>query len=236
MNRLLFTLLFTLGLQTSYPQKLKTVTKKTSQTIEEFEVLKSDKKIRHGNYSKKTKFGQLIAKGQFKDNLESGIWEFYDYRTNDLEQKFDYDKGKFTYLNMENTTLNHFNYNGQWIMEKLDTVPALIGGLSNLRLELVEKAYSYTKAPNFPKAGIALFSFIVTKNGETKDFKIAQTSGNSFESKLLAVIEKSGGKWTPGKFKGEPVDTEFFIPMNVRYKVDEPMEKVYYIEFNYPKR
>jgi hypothetical protein len=236
MNRLLITLILTTLLYTSYAQELKTVTKRTSQTIEEFEVLKSDKKVRNGKYIKKTTFGQLIAKGQFKDNLESGIWEFFDYRTGDLEQKFDYDKGEITYLTNENTPLNHFNYNGQWIMEKLDTVPTLIGGLSNLRLELAEKAYSYTKAPNFPKAGTALFSFIVTKNGETKNFKIAQTSGNTFESKLLTVIEKFGGKWIPGKFKGESVDTEFFIPMNVRYKVDAPLEKVYFIEFNYPTR
>lgn len=236
LNRLLITSILTLGLYSGYTQELKTITRKTLQTIEEFEVLKSDKRIRNGKYVKTTPFGVLIAKGQFKANLRSGVWEFYDYRTGKLEQRFDYDREKITYLNMKNIPLSHFNYDGQWIMEELDTVPVLIGGFSDLRMELVKKAYSYTKTLNFPEAGTALFSFIVTKSGETKDFRIVRSSGNEFESRLLTHIKNSGGKWIPGKFEGEPVDTEFFIPMNVRYEVDDPDKKVLLIEFSYPER
>jgi hypothetical protein len=234
MYKLLIILTFIIGLNESYCQELITIINKTSQTIEEYEVLKTNKKIRNGFYTKKVTFGLIIVKGQFKDNVEIGTWEFYDYRTGDLEQRYDFDNKKFDFLNLESTALNHFYYNEQWVMQKLDTVPVVIGGLSNLRLKLVEIAYSYTKAPNFPKAGVAIFSFIVTKSGETKDFKISQSSGNSFESKLLKVIENSG-EWRPGIYKGESVDTEFLIPMNVRYKENSPDQKTYIIEFDYPR-
>ena len=83
--------------------------------------------------------------------------------------------------------------------------------------------------------GLLYFHLIVTKNGETKDFKILQSSGNSFESVLLKVIESSPEKWKPGVYKGELVDTEFLIPMNVRYKGDSPDRKTYTIDFNYPQ-
>jgi hypothetical protein len=235
MNRILISMTFLIGLHSTYGQELKTITNRTSQTVEEYEVLKADKKNKNGKYIKKTAWGQLITKGQFKDNIEAGLWEFYDYRTGDLEQKFDYDNNKIVFLNLESTAQNHFYYNGQWILDKLDTVPFVIGGLSNLRLKLVETAYSYTKAPNFPKAGVAIFSFIVTKEGKTKDFKISQSSENSFEKRLLNIIESSMENWRPGIYKGEAVDTEFLIPMNVRYKINSPDQKEYIIEFDYPR-
>lgn len=130
-------------------------------------------------------------------------------------------------------------------MNKLDTVPVIVGGLSDFRLQLLEaairysneaRAYSTSNVPEFPKAGFTLFSFVVTKEGEKKDFKILESGGNSFEQRILEFIEKSEEIWRPGVFRGEIVDAEFLIPMFILYSIDTPYEKRYNINFNYPKQ
>lgn len=215
--------------------KTKTKTKAESGAIEIYQVLKSDKKVMHGDYEKKTIWDQLVIKGRYIQNKRVGIWDFYDYRTGLIEQQYDYDKNEFIILNTENSEQNHFKYNDEWIIAELDLVPVIIGGLSNLRLKLIQTAINHIKAPNFPKAGTAVFSFVVTSNGQTTDFKISQSSGNSFEKYILKIIEENSELWLPGIYKGEKVDTEFILPMNIKYQENNSRAKQYTIDFNYPR-
>lgn len=217
-------------------QETKTVNKRTAQTIDEYEVLKSDKSIKNGKYTKKMVYGLLLTKGQFKNNEKVGTWEFYDLYTGQLEQKYNFDINKFEFIDLANSREYNFYNNNTWTISKLDTMPLLIGGLSELRVKLAEIAYSKSKAPKFPKEGMALFSFIVTKEGATKDFKVSYSSDNTFENEILNAIKEFKGTWLPGKYKGELVDTEVLIPMYVKYKVNTDYEKQYSIDFNYPVR
>lgn len=245
MNRLLFLALIVCVIFDANAQETKSIIVKTSQTIEEFDVLRHNKKIKNGAYLKKYNHGnQVVAKGQFINNKKIGTWDFFDFRTGDLEQRFDFDRNKCLFLNLESSEQNHFIQNGEWILDKLDTIPVVIGGLSNLKLDLIDEAYKCTEkalymnssiADQFPKAGFAIFSFVVTKSGETKNFKILLSSGNTFEDELLEKIENTRNDWLPGIYKHETVDTEFLIPMYVKYIVNTEIEKLYTIEFDYPK-
>lgn len=236
MNRFILIFFITLfGLTSnSIAQELKSKTVTKSLTIETFTVLKSDKKVRHGSYKKITTNDRVLIEGQYSNSKRVGVWKFYDYRSGFVEQEYDYDQNKFVYLNAENSEMNHIKYNGEWRTDRLDTVPILIGGLNNLRYELIQAAYSFTDPPKFPKGGIAIFSFVIKANGETTDFKIRQSSDNSFEKYLLKLIEKRSENWLPGVYKGEKVDVEFILPMNIVYKENTPDSKLYRIDFNYP--
>ncbi len=217
-------------------QKVKTITKESFLTIEEYSVLKPNKNVRNGTYIKKMKYdGEILVNGNYNENRKIGIWDYYDFRTWKLEQKYDYDNNLIVYSEpsfLDRTVLNHFNYNGEWIFDELDSLPILIGGISDLKLQLTEEACNYTKVPNFPKAGIAIFSFIITKDGKTRDYKILNSSGNTFENKLLKFLMEHPGNWLPAMHHGEYVDTEFFIPMNIRYIENSQELKRFTIDFN----
>lgn len=217
-------------------QKVKTITNESFMTIEQYDVLKPKKKVRNGTYTKKWKYGdEILIRGNYKENIKIGVWEYYDFRTKKLEQKYDYDNDTIIYSDpsiLDITPSNHFNYNGKWILGDLDSLPILVGGISDLKLALNELAYNYTKAPNFPTAGVAIFSFIITKEGKTKDYKILISSGNDFENELLKLLIEHKGKWIPAMYNGEYVDSEFLIPMNVRYKENTYGLKRYTIDFN----
>lgn len=235
--RVIVIIFFVVGIiNSTIGQKVKKIKNESFLAIEEFTVLKSDKKVRNGTYIKKWKYdGEIIIHGNYKENRRIGIWEFYDFRTKKLEQKYDYDKNELVYSEpsaIDRTPSNNFYYNGEWILDELDTLPVLVGGISDLKLKLTELVYDYTKAPGFPTAGVTIFSFIVTKDGKTKDYKIVHSSGNSFENDLLKYLEEYNGIWIPATYKGEHVDSELLIPMNVRYKENTQGIKRFTIDFN----
>ncbi len=217
-------------------QKVKIVTKKSFLAIEQYEVLKTKKKVRNGSYLKKMKLDdRTLIKGNYKEDKKIGIWEYYNFRNKELEQKYDYDNRLIVYSEptiFDKTPSNHFKYKGEWILEKLDSIPMVVGGLSDLKLRLSELAYNKSASPNFPTAGIAIFSFIITKEGITKDYKILNSSGNSFENDLLNLLIEYKDLWAPGVYKGELAETEFLLPMNITYKENTAVSKRYSINFH----
>ena len=213
-------------------QKLKTITKYDFITTEKFEVLKKNKKIRNGSYLMKWKSdGTVLVKGQYQDNRKIGVWEYSDFRTKKLEQKYDYDTKSITfseYSFWDKTPYSHFKYNGEWIMGEIDTLPEVIGGLSGLKLKLTKFALKIT---DFPKAGITIFSFIVTKEGKTRDYKVVSTPESSGVDDILQVIMEDKDNWTAAIYKGTKVDSEVFLQMNVKYQENSINIRSYTIDF-----
>ncbi len=76
-------------------QQTKKVTDKESN--ETFYVLKSDKKIRHGEYKKFHHKDKLLVKGYYKQGVKDSIWECYDFERQ-LTLKYDYSKKKLFYI------------------------------------------------------------------------------------------------------------------------------------------
>jgi len=215
-------------------QKLRTITKNALITSEEYQVLKSDKNIKYGSYKRELFSGIVITKGLYENNIKKGIWEFFDYRTGDLEQKYDFDKDSLTFSNVLSVANLKFKYKDDWINWKLDRMPELIGGLSSLKVKIIEldRTYNFDPfEPIFPKAGYALFSFIITKNGEVTDPKIIQSPGNLFEKEILNAIVETSKIWKPALYKGDPVDVEYKLGMIISYTQNSDNLKSYLIYF-----
>jgi hypothetical protein len=234
MVKLLFSLIFVYNFFCIEAQNLKTITKNTYYTTEEFQVLKSDKNIKYGSYNRKFFSGIVITKGRYENNFKKGIWEFFDFRSGTLEQKYDFDNDSLTFSNVLNVSNLKFKYNGEWTNGKLDRLPELIGGLSGLKVKIIEldRIYNFDPfKPIFPKAGYALFSFIITKIGEVTDPKIVQSPGNSFEKEILNAIGETSTNWKPALYDGNPVDVEFNIGMIISYTQNSDNLKSYLIYF-----
>ncbi len=70
-----------------------TITESNRNSIikERYEVLKHDKKIRHGKYRRFSKLMDLVEEGNYKNNVKTGIWTMY--RENGyVRERFDFDK------------------------------------------------------------------------------------------------------------------------------------------------
>ncbi|MGB8492416.1 MAG: energy transducer TonB [Bacteroidales bacterium] len=234
MVKLLISLFFVYNFFCTEAQKLKTITKNTPIITEEFQVLNSDKNVKYGSYNRKLFSGIIMTKGLYENNIKKGIWEFFDFRTGTLEQKCDYDNDSLTFSNVLNVSNLKFKYNGDWINGKLDRLPELIGGLSSLKVKIIEldRIYNFDPfKPIFPKAGYTLFSFIITKNGEVTDPKIVQSPGNSFEKEIINAIGETSTNWKPALYHGNPVDVEFKIGMIISYTQNSDELKSYLIYF-----
>lgn len=61
--------------------------------------LKSDKKIRHGEYNYKNSFsGKLLVHGYYKFGSKDSIWDCFD-RNGELISKYDYTKNELVFYN-----------------------------------------------------------------------------------------------------------------------------------------
>lgn len=73
------------------------VSKNRENVFEEYSVLKSNKKIKHGHYTKLSKgtHGELtlIELGPYSDNIKEGYWEFYYENLNNIKEKGFYHNG-----------------------------------------------------------------------------------------------------------------------------------------------
>ena len=138
---------------------VKTKPQRFEWSYEEYQVLKSDRKIFHGPYKKVSKDdnilleegnykngkkdglwaeytskGKLITKGYYTDDIPSGVWEFYDSK-GELMQRFDYSTRTFllskTGPNIPGDTVLTV-YNGDDGKEMKVDVPPMICKHSNL--------------------------------------------------------------------------------------------------------
>lgn len=232
MRTLIYLTLLFYSFSITYCQDLKLTSKKTGFIIEEYEVLKSDKRIKNGSYTKKI-FNDLSAKGSYKNNERIGIWEFYRFASEELEQKYDYDNKKLLF-DVNQQKPNNFYFNGKWSIGKLDSIPYVIGGLSDLKLKLYEKIRDNLFQRNTPFAGVTVFSFIVDKDGSTKNHKISISSLNSIEESLLKIIKDYPNNWIPGIYNGEKVEAEYIISMYISYDIRSGTAEKLYIRFDQP--
>lgn len=70
--------------------------------------------------------------------------------------------------------------------------------------------------------GVSMVTFVVQKNGEIADIKIAKPLCKSCDAEALRVV-KAMPNWIPGKQEGQAVNVRMNLPIQFRYAAD-PME------------
>lgn len=70
--------------------------KLSDSLVEKFYVLKSNPKIRQGPYLALLDRKKPVARGNYRNGIKTGLWQFYD-AAGRLNEKYNYDLQKFTY-------------------------------------------------------------------------------------------------------------------------------------------
>lgn len=240
------TIIFFLCLLTfsSFAQKTKKIEDKDSNTV--YYVLKSNPTIKHGKYQKLDeagrvvvegyykngtkdsvwsayKAGKLRSKGQYINEVQSGVWEFHDFKDN-LKQKYDFTNKK---LILDLSCSEKDKNCSDWFKKKFrllndndsinvtpDQLPAYIG----TDLAFAKRSFEMSdpeEAKQHKYDCYVYISFVINSNGKTSNHKIANSKRNHTDfgcgELALKFVKEIPDNWVPGVHNGKVVDVECTI-------------------------
>ena len=181
--------------------ELKQITKKdkVNSIIEKYQVLKENRKVKHGKYEKFLA-GKLIETGQYSNDEKSGVWKYYGYKK-ELNLEYDYDNGKVLFYEKP---------------EKSDTLdrPVIYLGSSYAPRRLIQVNLRYPiKAQENGKSGRIIISIEIDESGKVYDYKIKQKVYPVLDEEALRVVKLIQGDWLPAIYKGEKIKSSYEFPV-----------------------
>ena len=193
----------------SIAQQTKKATKKNNicgaSFKEDFTVLKSDPKVRHGSYS--AEIAWVSEKGQYEQGKKAGIWEYFS--KGKLVQQFDFSTGTFLKDTISNVIqkISTLDDNGN-VIKDLDPKGLYLGGDAKLAY-FVSRCLRYpVKAQEYNIQGRITLSAILTKEGELTELKAVSKLGGGLEEEGIRVFQLIPQDWVPVKVDGKVVNTK----------------------------
>jgi len=197
-----------------YGQKTKLI--KDDLNNEEYNVLKTNSSVMHGEYKKFSKSGTLQILGYYKNGVEDSIWSFYTSK-GDLVQKYNVTERDIVYFRLDENE----KYKTYKIIDGLDNPnvmldrpPLFIGGNDFLTYEIGKRIRYPEEAVENGITGKVYISFVIDKSGNTNNFKILKSLGFGLDEEVLRVLQSLPHNWLPGIYKGSPVDVEYIYPVS----------------------
>ncbi|MDD4993762.1 MAG: hypothetical protein PHR83_16190 [Paludibacter sp.] len=239
-----------------FSQETRTVTKKyiipkdvetyNVECNETYEVLASNKKIKHGYYDRYIsstnvliiegyyknnqkdslwsyyhRLGKLIAEGRYKEAKRVGIWNFYNPSGNKLEQSFDYDSRRVLSYRVDEYDKKRlfkvYTDTGE-VTVKPDCPPLFIGGSTALRL-LLE---AHDDPSQYTLRGMVIVTYDIDVDGKTSNFDILKGLNEASNETALRLAHLLSDNWIPCIYKGKPIKcrqefTMTFLPSQLRF-------------------
>lgn len=213
-----FTVFAILLFNSGFSQKTKEVFNK--KTNEMYEVLKSDKAIKHGYYHKYGYNNKLITKGYFKNDTKDSIWTFYNVES-EIIQKFDYNRNDIIFYRLDEWEKKRkillINSNSENI--NFDRPPIYLGGSPALFFHLGTIIRYPAEAQKANKSGISEISFEIDEWGNTSNYKYVKRIGYGMDEEAMRVLKEiSSTNWIPAVYQGKKVAVKYHFP--VVFKLD----------------
>lgn len=221
------------------PEKVKTKTKTKTETNKAlnskltYQVLKSDKDIKHGDYKMtNTFYKQVIVSGSYNHGRKDGLWEEWVVNSSKLKSKGVYNNGKkigvWEYSDILGKPLHTYNYktntllfdsscgknyprkiiqNGEQVSSNLDCVPDLLGGISSIFNAIEFISFFGEKQEDTAEIVSINVSILVKKDGTIGDVLVETPFINpDFISAIKSKLNNPELIWIPGKLDGKNVD------------------------------
>ena len=100
-------------------------------------------------------------------------------------------------------------------LKLLDEIPSYPGGMSQFVKWLTSNLKYPENARKNKLQGVVLATFVIEKDGNISNLKIARALHKECDDEVLRVLKKMN-KWTPGKRNGETCRTLFCIPVEFK--------------------
>lgn len=114
----------------SFAQDLKQMKKKLSSSlVENYYVLWSDKKVKHGPYRVVDETNKVLVKGNYKNGAKDGVWEYYN-DNGTLVQSYDFSQGLLLQFSNDSLSIVKSSYElfNKPNKEDVIDIPYKIGG------------------------------------------------------------------------------------------------------------
>jgi TonB family protein len=207
---------------------------------EEYHVLKSDKKIKHGPYQRLvndkvtetgfykdnqkdstwTKFffssGTIREQGLYEKNQRVGMWKFYDSK-NELEQSYDFSTQKLIVSGPDSKPKMG------WVITETDTLetildsPAMYLGGTATYGEIMAKNLRFPiSAARRGIQGRVYVTFVIDQNGRASGHKVSKPIDKDCDEEALRVCRMLT-EWIPASKDGKPVKSLHMIPVSFNF-------------------
>jgi len=200
----------------SHAQELKTKKILTGNCLEIFTIDKKSK-LRNGEYLEIDKNSRdTLISGAFRNDFKTGTWK-YNGKASKPWFTYDYDKKMLNRIPEEITNIDSFliRKDGNFVFEKVDSPPLYIGYKDEVRNII---AIHFKVPVDIIINGLSdhsVASFVVDKNGEMTDFRIEKMQFKDVATNIFNAYKKIEGEWSPAIFKGQPVDSQIFLVIDI---------------------
>jgi len=242
MRQTLIILICTIQTISAFGQATKEVTKKYKNPwyTEKYSVLKSDKKVKHGNFQKLGYEDCLVIDGYFDKGKKDSLWTNYYWRSKQIEKQGLYknDKriGEWKFYSSDGTLIQTYDYTNQKIVysirptkevtilqdgketeEILLSNPQFIGSTIELYDYIKPTQMEMAKSGEYDlKTGMVIITFYVTEDGKAIDHKIESGISVKIDQKCLEIVKDIPDLWVPGKDENGIVVAKYTLPINFR--------------------
>lgn len=184
-----------------------------------YHVLKSDPQIKQGLYQARHDKTMALASGLYQNNKRTGMWHFFDYQGN-LLQNFNYDVNVLTYEAPDEQPTG-FKYFFDKPIKATDTVtkPIRIGGryfgyLNYMTLFKLPREYDTDSHPSYKLITVEL---LISPGGHLADYTIHLPTWDGIRDLNFNIdlINEEDKIFIPATLNGEPVSARIAIPCSI---------------------
>ncbi|WP_167856923.1 energy transducer TonB [Hymenobacter aquaticus] len=225
----------------SFGQETKQVNVKSQNPWqrEEYSVLKSDPKVKHGLYrgyvggarevlamegyytngqkdslwtlyNRWSNKPELQARGRYQQGQKVGVWEYYAGK-NELEQRYDHTRGQLLLHKADEKSKITFTPVGT--SAALEREAVYIGGITTVMNFIGTNVRYPVDALRAQKSGTVRIAFTIAPDGSVSNYRVAKSAFASLDEESLRVIKLVPATWVPAQAAGQPVAVECEIPV-----------------------
>ncbi len=207
----------------SFCQETKSVSKKVSETLEEkYNVLKSDKKIKTGEYKVVDYNKNVFVKGEFANNKKVGVWSYFGTEGK-LVQQYDFSANKLIMEDEDPKSIVREGYDLVGVVtndgDKIEP-PVKIGG-GNYGFYLLYDIRSIPMAVRNEMATIESsmqYIFFISEKGELISWDIIyadKTDDPKREKPSIKGLPADAYEFIPAKVNGKPVKSKLLYSVKL---------------------
>jgi hypothetical protein len=208
--------LFSILCFTGVAQKLK---KKihTSGNYKEVYFVDKESGFRNGTYCIfNTHTKDTVATGNYLKSRRVGEWSFRDPESDQLYMVYNYTKNEMPYLNSELVPDSFLVKTTGEYKNRMVERPLLYTGFRDEIKWIVANEIQVPKEIiKSGQAGLSVLKFAVDKSGQLYETQVITGFSPEIEQQVNAIITQLPGKFLPAIVDAQPVESAFFIRVNI---------------------
>ncbi len=197
-------------------QELKTK-KQQDQVFTEIFQFDKKSKLKQGAYLKiQHQSNDTVAKGQYLNDVKSGIWAYFD-TGKQLYMKYDHTSDSCLWVSELASKPDTFPVRGRnnFGFAELNRPPLYIGFRKELEVRFASSLRVPIPVMEKEESIVCMATFVVTKEGNIDEIQTEKIENKQFRDQVLELLKGFDGKWLPGIYNGNKVDTKLYMVFDI---------------------